>query len=37
VFALEVNNANFGVDALTPGEFVIAVLPKHVDYPFAED
>jgi predicted nucleic acid-binding protein len=34
---LEVNNANIGVHALTPGEFIKMILPNHVDYPHEKD
>ena len=30
--ALEVNRANLGIQALSPGEFIKTVLPDHVDY-----
>jgi predicted nucleic acid-binding protein len=29
----EINRSNLGVQALTPGDFIKTVLPKHVDYP----
>lgn len=36
-FVLEVNQANLGVQALTPGDFIKSVLPNHLDYPSARD
>ena len=32
-FVLEVNKANLGIQAFSPGEFIKLVLLKHVDYP----
>jgi predicted nucleic acid-binding protein len=34
---LEVNKANLGIRALSPGEFIKAILPTHVDYPSDKD
>jgi hypothetical protein len=34
---LEVNKANLGIDALSPGNFIKTILPDHVDYTSAEN
>jgi hypothetical protein len=34
---LEVNKANLGIQALSPGDFIKTVLPNHVDYPSARN
>jgi predicted nucleic acid-binding protein len=34
---LEVNKANLGVQALTPGDFIKAILPNHTDFPGIRD
>ncbi len=31
-FITEVNQANLGIQALMPGEFIKIILPKHIDY-----
>jgi len=32
-FISEVNEANVGVQALTPGEFIKTIIPQHRDFP----
>jgi predicted nucleic acid-binding protein len=34
---LEINKANLGIQALTPGDFIRTILPYHVDYPHEKD
>lgn len=36
-FASEVNTANLGIQAFSPGEFIKTVLPNHADYPPESD
>ena len=36
-FALEVNQARLGIQALSPGEFIKNELPNHVNYPAIRD
>jgi predicted nucleic acid-binding protein len=33
----EINRADLGIEALTPGRFIKEVLPSHVDYPAARE
>ena len=34
---LEVNKPNFGIQALSPGDFIKTILPNHADYPSDKD
>jgi predicted nucleic acid-binding protein len=34
-FVLEVNKADLGIQALSPGEFIKTILPRHIDFPRA--
>lgn len=34
---LEVNQADLGIQAIGPGDFIKTILPKHVDYPPSND